>query len=220
MILIEDLTQEDVMNAGDIQLRRWRASFCQVFEKRKGANKEIDMMLPGYAFLTSQMRERGLVWKAHDIDMALFEIRVAVGSDNQSEAEADIEEEVIIDAPDIELDVNIISKSDDDEHIVIGVVYEPDEEDTQGDYATEEEIRKAAYSFMENGQSYLVMHKGVTADVCVLESYLAPVDFELGGETVKKGSWVLTSRINDAEMWADIKSGEFTGYSMGGTSER
>lgn len=215
---IEDLTQDDITEAGDIELHRWRSSFCQVFEKRQAANKEIDMMLPGYVFLTDTMRDRGLVWKAHDIDMALFEIRVA-GSDDQSEAEAD--EEVMVDAPDIEkVDVNIISKSDDDEHIVFGVVYEPDEEDTQGDYATEEEIRKAAYTFMENGQDYLVMHKGTPADVCVLESYLAPVGFSVGEETVKKGSWMLTSRINDAEMWVDIKSGEFTGYSMGGTSER
>ncbi len=217
---IEDLTQDDITQAGDIELHRWRSSFCQVFEKRQMENKEIDMMLPGYVFLTDTMRERGLVWKAHDIDMALFEIRVA-GSD-QSEAEADIEEEVIADAPDIEkVDVSIISKSDDDdERIVFGVVYEPDAEDTQGDYATAEEIRKAAYTFMENGQEYKVMHKGAPVDVRVLESYLAPVGFSIGEDVVKKGSWMLTSRINDPEMWADIKSGEFAGYSMGGTSER
>lgn len=225
MIRIEDLTQEDITKAGDIDLRRWRSSFCQVFEKRQRANKQVDMMLPGYAFLTLQMRERELVWKAHDIDMALFEIRVA-GSDNQSEAEADVEEEAVVGAPDIEkVDVNIISKSDnDDERIVFGVVYEPDTEDTQGDEATALEIKKACYSFMENGQVYFVMHKGVRVDVCVLENYLAPVDFSIetasGMEKVTKGTWLLGSRIPFGEMWADIKSGELAGYSMGGTGQR
>lgn len=216
---IEDLTQDDIAEAGDVQLRRWRSSFCQVFEKRQKANKEIDMMLPGYVSLTSEMLKRSLVWKAHDIDMTLFEIRVAVSSESQSE----IEEEVVVGAPNAEgpvINVNIISKSDDDERIVMGVVYEPNEEDTQGDYATAEEIRKAAYSFMENGQIYKVMHKDVAVDICVLETYLAPVEFQIGDETVTKGTWLLASRIPPGEMWADIKSGEFTGYSMGGTTER
>lgn len=225
MTRIEDLTKEDVTEAGDIQLHRWRSSFCQVFEKRQLSNKKIDMMIPGYAFLTSAMRERGLVWKAHDIDMELFEIRVAIDSEKQSEA-ATTEEEVMVDAPDIDkLDVSIISKSDDDdERIVFGVVYEPDEEDTQGDEATAEEIKKACYSFMENGQVYFVMHKGVRVDVCVLENYLAPVDFSIettdGVEKVTKGTWLLGSRIPVGEMWDDIKSGELAGYSMGGTGQR
>ena len=219
---IEELTQDDITKAGDIELYRLRLRFCQVFQKADREPAENDALLPGYAFLTDTMRERELVWKAHDIDMALFEARLAVGSDNQSEAEAGIEEEVMVDAPDVgKVDVSIISKSDDDdERIVFGVVYEPDEEDTQGDYATVEDIRKAAYSFMEIGQIYKVMHKGVPVDVCVLESYLAPVEFQMGGETVKKGTWLLGSRIPEGEMWADIKSGEHTGYSMAGTSER
>lgn len=220
---IEDLTPDDIAEAGDVQLRRWRSSFCQVFEKRQKANKEIDMMLPGYVSLTKEMLGRSLVWKAHDIDMMLFEIRVAVSSESQSEAEEEHEEEVVVGAPDIEkhkINVNIISKSDDDERIVVGVVYEPNEEDTQGDYATAEEIRKAAYSFMENGQIYKVMHKDVAVDICVLETYLAPVEFQIGDETITKGTWLLASRIPPGEMWADIKSGEFTGYSMGGTTER
>lgn len=224
MVRIEDLTKEDVTEAGDIQLHRWRSSFCQVFEKRQLSNKEIDMMIPGYAFLTSAMRERGLVWKAHDIDMELFEIRVAVDSEKQVAIAT--EEEVVVDAPDIDkLDVSIISKSDDDdERIVFGVVYEPDTEDTQGDEATAEEIEKACYSFMENGQVYFVMHKGVRVDLCVLENYLAPVDFSIetadGVEKVTKGTWLLGSRIPVGAMWDDIKSGELTGYSMGGTGQR
>jgi len=226
LIPIEDLTREDVVNAASQNLCVYRLKFCQVFQKRERHNKSIDMMLPGYAFLTAEMKERGLVWKSQEIDLELFRAQIAVGLQPRSPAEdnAEEDEEVVQDAPDADadaIDVSIISKSDDDdERIVVGIVYEPDEEDTQGDYATAEEIRLAAYSFMENGQTYHVMHKGVAVDIGVLESYLAPVAFLMGEETVKKGTWMLTSRIPDADMWADIKSGELAGYSMGGTGDR
>jgi len=122
------------------------------------------------------------------------------------------------------VDVSIISKSDDDERIILGVVYAPDEEDTQGDSATVEEIKKAAYSFMESGQKYCVMHNGVRVDLCVLENYLAPVDFTVetaeGTENITKGTWMLASRVPAGELWADVKSGALTGYSMGGTTEQ
>lgn len=217
MVRIEDLTQDDIAEATAEELYKYRLSFCQVFQKRESAGDDTDRMLPGYAFLTKVMRAQGLIWKAHDIDLALFS--VAWGDLPEEEEE---ETEEVADVPAVEkhdIDVKIISKSDDDERIVFGVVYEPDVEDTQGDYATAEEIRKAAYSFMENGQIYKVMHKGVAVDICVLETYLAPVEFQMGGETVTKGSWVLGSRIPKGELWIDIKSGEHTGYSMAGTSE-
>jgi len=223
LIPIEDLTLEDVVNAASQDLCVYRLKFCQVFEKRQRQNKSVEMMLPGYAFLTTEMKDRGLVWKAQEIDLELFRAWIVVAEDN-AEEDTKEDEEVVADASDLEkqtVDVNIVSKSDDDdERIVFGIVYEPDEEDTQGDYATAEEIRKAAYSFMENGQTYHVMHKGAVVNVCVLESYLAPVEFQAGGETVKKGTWLLASRIPEGEMWTDIKSGELAGYSMGGTGDR
>jgi len=107
-------------------------------------------------------------------------------------------------------------EEDTDERIVMGVVYEPDKEDTQGDWASAEEIRKAAYTFMESNQIYKVNHEGSGAMIHILESYLAPVDFEIEGETVKKGSWLMASRVVDDEIWKQIKDGEITGYSMAG----
>ncbi len=216
MIRIEDLTKDDIEEASNDDLYKYRLSFCQVFQKRERAGEDTDKMLPGYAFLTREMKKRRLIWKAQEIDMVLFGKRMNIAPPNE-------EEEVIPDAPDAEesaIDVSIISKSDDDdERIVFGVVYEPDVEDTQGDQATAEEIRKAAYSFMENGQTYKVMHKGIAVDICVLETYLAPVEFQIGDETITKGTWLLASRIPKGELWADIKSGEYTGYSMAGTTE-
>lgn len=115
--------------------------------------------------------------------------------------------------------VRFIQKSE-DEQIVMGVVYEPNETDSQGDYTTIEEIMKAAYSFMENGQQFQLNHAGKNVEAVVLESYLAPVAFVVGEDQIKKGTWILTSRVKDAAIWQQIKKGEITGYSMRGTARR
>lgn len=103
-----------------------------------------------------------------------------------------------------------------DEHIVYGIVYEPDTVDAQGDMASEEEIRKAAYHFMEKVQTFKVNHSGSARKVRVLESYITPSDLTIKNRLVKKGSWVMVTRILDNEIWGKIKSGELTGYSMAG----
>jgi len=103
-----------------------------------------------------------------------------------------------------------------EEQIVCGIVYEPDEVDAQGDTADAEEIRKAAYQFMEEVQAFKVNHEGRPVKARVLESYVAPDDLTIAGHRVKKGSWLLTTRILDKNVWEDIKSGKLTGYSMAG----
>jgi len=109
-----------------------------------------------------------------------------------------------------------VDKADNDEHIVCGIVYEPDIVDAQGDKANEAEIRKAAYQFIENIQKFKVNHKGKAVKVKLLESYIAPQDFKISGQEVKKGSWVLTVRVLDDKIWANVKNGTLTGWSMAG----
>ena len=103
-----------------------------------------------------------------------------------------------------------------DQHIVCGVVYEPDVTDAQGDAASADEIEKAAHRFMEDVQIFKVNHKGKEVKVKVLENYIAPIDFNIEKQSIKKGSWLLTLRILDDKIWENIKKGELTGYSMAG----
>lgn len=103
-----------------------------------------------------------------------------------------------------------------DQHLVCGVVYEPDITDAQNDQASEEEIRKAAHQFMEEVQILKVNHSGKQVKVKPVESYIAPADFEMCGQKVKKGSWVMTCKVSDEELWKDIKDNRITGYSMAG----
>jgi len=116
----------------------------------------------------------------------------------------------------IEKDIEIIPIEKGDEHIVYGIVYQPDTPDAQNDEASAGEIKKAAYDFMEHVQTFKVMHKGKKIKVRILENYIAPVEFTINKRKIKKGSWVLVTRVLDKKLWEAIKSGDIAGYSMAG----
>lgn len=111
-------------------------------------------------------------------------------------------------------------KKADDAHYVTGIVYEPMVEDTQGNYMTEEEITKAAYWYAENGNNVDIQHSFEPIEGAkVVESYIAKSDEEINGKPVKKGSWVMTMKIEDPEIFDAIQKGDITGFSMGGRGD-
>lgn len=112
--------------------------------------------------------------------------------------------------------VGTVLKYDDERQVVYGVVYEPHVIDAQGDYADEDAIMDAAHSYMLGGAVVKLDHAEETDQAAVVESYIAPVDFELGGEPVRAGSWVMAVKVADAELWQRVKGGEYEGYSFGG----
>jgi hypothetical protein len=125
-------------------------------------------------------------------------------------------------------------ESNKEERIIGGVVLKPNETDLQGHIYDAETVRGAAHYFMEGyfpGGKHgpRIMHKGrnVSDKVRVLESFLMPFDFEVEvsflGKVIKKlfikqDSWVIYARILCDELWQDIKSKKFTGFSIGGTA--
>lgn len=110
-----------------------------------------------------------------------------------------------------------ILKSDAKAHYVTGIVYEPMEEDTQGNYMTEEEITKAAHWFAKNGNQVDLQHSfQPLAGACVVESSVAKCDYELDGQAIKKGTWLMTVELTAPELFEAIEKGELTGFSMGG----
>ena len=121
--------------------------------------------------------------------------------------------------PTFEKEIKAIAKTDNEEQrLVYGIVYEPDELDAHDDYMTAEEIEKAAHQFLKDARNVDKQHNFQKGYGEVVESYIAPQDFTVGEDTVKKGSWVLVTKATE-EIWEDIKSGKITGYSMAGTAE-
>ncbi len=110
-----------------------------------------------------------------------------------------------------------IIKTDNDNHYVTGVVYEPLTEDSQGDFMTEEEIQKAAVWFMKNGSGVDLQHDFKKFEnAAVVESMVTKSDCVIGSEKIKKGTWLMTVEITDPDVWSAIEKGDITGFSMGG----
>lgn len=108
-----------------------------------------------------------------------------------------------------------------DERFVLGIVLEPEVVDAQGDIYSAEEIRRAAHRFMEEFGGLGLMHRlRVNGEVKVLESYLAPADVDVGEFRVRKGTWMLAVRVLSDELWERVKSGDLTGFSIGGSARR
>jgi hypothetical protein len=118
----------------------------------------------------------------------------------------------------IEKTINVtIFKADKKRHLVCGVVSEPETVDLQGDVISAEEIENAAHKFLAEYRQIGDSHER-PADATVVESYIAPTDLSIAGQTVKMGSWVMVTKINNVDLWDKIESGEYTGYSIGGVA--
>lgn len=128
-------------------------------------------------------------------------------------------------------------KSTDEERFVLGVVLEPNDggpietvadegmapfdPDTQEDVYSAADIEKTQNLFMAAYQNIGLMHTElINGDVEILQSYLAPIDFEVDGVQVRKGSWLLALRIKSDQVWDDIKAGKLNAYSIGGDARR
>ncbi|MDI7270024.1 MAG: XkdF-like putative serine protease domain-containing protein, partial [Myxococcota bacterium] len=108
-----------------------------------------------------------------------------------------------------------------EERYVLGIVLEPETVDAQKDIYSAAEIRDAAHRFMEEYRNVGLMHRElVNGRVKILESYLAPADFELAGTHIKKGTWLLAVRVLADDLWRQVKGGELNGLSIGGSASR
>jgi len=168
---------------------------------------------------------RHFPYKDKQGNIDLPHVRNAIARAPQSKLPKTVIERVQAKARKILEDANKVVKGmtvvikNEDERVVCGIVYEPDEVDSQGDTSSAEEIRKAAYYYMEKHQKCKVNHKGRVIKAAVLESYLAPDDFIISGRAIKKGTWLMTIRVNDDKVWELVKSGDLQGFSMAGYCE-
>ncbi len=114
-----------------------------------------------------------------------------------------------------------VDKAAEDKRIVFGVVLEPDSVDSQGDTISPDEIENAAHLWLARFQNRGLMHKKiVNGKMDIYESYVAPVDMVIDENKVKKGTWLVMYYVKDDTLWEAIKSGELTGFSMGGFARR
>lgn len=112
-----------------------------------------------------------------------------------------------------------IIKTLDEQRIAISIVYEPDILDSDGEFMDSAAIEKSAHNFMAKYRNIDIEHNFQKADdVYIVESYIAPCDYQLGDQLIRKGSWVMATKFDNKDLWNKVKDGTFNGYSMGGTA--
>jgi hypothetical protein len=109
----------------------------------------------------------------------------------------------------------LLSADDNENRLVTGVVYKPNELDTQREWGPPDELEKAARWWMEHSQATGVRHVR-RAEARVTQSYIAPQDITIGNRLVKAGSWIVELRILAKRLWQEIKTGVYNAFSMGG----
>ena len=114
-----------------------------------------------------------------------------------------------------------IAKIDKARQIIYCVVLSPEESDLQNDFMLADDIEKAAHGYLAQSRVIGSNHERAI-DATPVESYIAPIDFEMDGgakwgkQQVKKGSWIIGIKIFDPDEWSQVENGEYEGVSVGG----
>lgn len=112
-----------------------------------------------------------------------------------------------------------IRKIDEELQIVYGEVHAPGVIDSQGDFMSEEAIRKMAHRFMINMNLRNVdaMHTRKAEEAAVVESFIVregDPDFPM------PGAWAVGIYVADPELWDQVKKGDYNGFSLDGKGMR
>lgn len=110
---------------------------------------------------------------------------------------------------------NIMKSVDVEKRLFTAVVLRPEVEDAHGHIYSEEVVEKACHDFTSLCGQGNIQHMFDTEALVPVENFIAKQDmtYELGD--IKKGDWVMTSRVDNDTLWDMCKSGDFTGYSVG-----
>ena len=122
-------------------------------------------------------------------------------------------------------------KSDEEKRIVTGPAMVPNQEIIRMDaedkpyfvYFTEETIEKAQEVFAKYGKTKSTNFEHATGmrDVTVVESWIVtdPSNDKsnaLGFSDIPKGSWMVSYKVDNDDLWAKVKAGEVKGFSIEG----
>ena len=114
-----------------------------------------------------------------------------------------------------------IEKIDEEKRMIFGIVYAPDDLDTQGEYAKAEDIEKAAHAFMKNLRNDRIdkQHNETPEGAFVAESWIVREGDPLFKDE-KVGAWAVGIKVEDDDLWKAAKDDEIGGLSMGGTADK
>ena len=142
----------------------------------------------------------------------------------------------LVEEPAIEMDFlyfeknqNVLYFQDDEKHIITGAAMVPDKLIYRNDgleefygFFTKESIRKCAFQFLKEKRNdkMTLNHESPIEGVYVIESWIVDnpemdKSKELG-LNVPLGTWMISMKVENEEVWQDIKEGRAKGFSIEG----
>ncbi len=112
-------------------------------------------------------------------------------------------------------------KMDAPRRMVYGIVYAPNETDTEGDTMTAADIERAAYGFLQSRRSACIDadHDHAAARGYVAESWLVRAGDPMF-PAEPEGAWAVGIKVTDPDTWARIERGELKALSLAGVGRR
>lgn len=215
-------------HAGGVLDVVWGAA-AENFDKARPTTNAAIVMLMDSPENREKLRKTGRVFKLRDVAVSEFIFAATFRVPSSLVAWLDEPEETTVaKAEDVRErretlhkvleSTRFLKAEENEERFVFGVAMEPDEVDSHGHTQSAFEIRRAAHNFMADYQVIGLQHQIFGVGVKILESYIAPQDMEIEGVQVKKGTWLFGVRVLDDKIWAAVKRGDITGFSIGGTA--
>lgn len=116
--------------------------------------------------------------------------------------------------------VRAVLKAAEEQRYTLGIAYPVKEVDAHGEYATAQEVEKAAWRYMANRQVGLMHRDGTEGAGTLVESYIyRGPKWAIDGQTVDPGDWLI-GVIWEPPAWDLIKSGAITGFSIQGWAKK
>lgn len=155
---------------------------------------------------------------------------------NESEAEDGISAISFVNQPAIEENFVALSQQkvefkslDDDKRIVVGLALVPDKHiyRRQGDYEykivfSKETVKKASHLYLKqlNNNNATLEHEKDAEGISVVESWIVEDvkndKSNLYNLNVVEGAWVVVMKVDNDEIWKDVKNGTYLGLSIEG----
>lgn len=101
-------------------------------------------------------------------------------------------------------------------------IYRRDGDNEYYVFFSEDTIRTISEQFLSNfkNSSFTLEHSDLTNEVVIVESWIVedPDNDKSSalGLDLPKGTWMMSVKVKDEELWNRIKSGEFQGFSVAG----
>ena len=89
-------------------------------------------------------------------------------------------------------------------------------------YFSEDTVRHISEEFLKDGKTHAfnLQHEDDTEDLYITESWIvenAELDKStMLGMSVPKGTWMLSAKVTNDDIWSRVKSGELRGFSIDG----